>query len=270
MDNSDLDNQLWQCCRRRGLIPGPAESPDGFKDRISRRDRVVQQVEIPEVAGAIVDWVTLSANHSKLNFWEGAATEADVEGCTEIVLGRRTLFCSEQHMLTHELLHAMREAFDMHVFEEILAWRTHPSRSLQYLALFALDAKQLVLAGIAMLGIALCACSDLGMPVAIVSLLPIALRTLPLLWTEYRTGKALERRGLPAKEARLHFSYQELVAMAWNSDRFWDSWERAHPFRSQYLKASLSVLYYCRGSEVEDAPTAVGSADGDADSKLSN
>lgn len=268
LDKQESESCLWMNCRRRGLIPGDSESLEAFKQRISRRAPLVQEIKIPEVAGALVDWVTISHAGERLYFWEGAITQADAEGHTEIVLGRGTLFCSEQQMLMHELLHSMREAFEMHVFEELLAWRTHPSRLLQYLALFALDVTQLLLSTLAIIGLAIFACSDIGPSLVLISLLPLMLRIVPLLWVEYSAGKALEKRGMPAQAAMLHFSYRELVALSWRQEHFWHDWESSHPFRDAYLKATLSNLHDAKGLEIEDAPTAISATSGDAAGKL--
>jgi len=122
----------------RGIIPGPTESEEKFLERAASltslpSDSTAHQ-RVKDLFGKAPDWVPIHISSKGLPFWEGAALWIEEEE------GRRTcqiqikksLFYSQEEMLAHEMVHAMRILFDEPKFEEILAYQTSKSRFRRY------------------------------------------------------------------------------------------------------------------------------------------
>jgi hypothetical protein len=113
----------------RGLIPGPSESEQHFISRISQ----IKQKVTTLLACFMIDWVPILYKNEGLRFWEGA--------CTWIGEGQAVLQIKKQYqnssklwgiyskreLIEHELVHAVRLAFEEPKFEEILAYQRSTS-----------------------------------------------------------------------------------------------------------------------------------------------
>lgn len=122
---------------RRGIFPGPAESPKSFLSRSALSGKEDSQLKAFELTkalfDAIPDWVEIKRDAKGLLPWEGAATwieeNADGQRVSAIQLkpSLPAFLYAPDEVLAHELVHAMRIGFEEDRFEEILAYRTSKS-----------------------------------------------------------------------------------------------------------------------------------------------
>jgi len=109
---------------KRGLFPSPEENEVAFLERVSKVKREYNPIEIPYYDIA-PDWVSIIYGNKNLAFWEGAATWISPEEITiQIKKNKLSSFYSEQEIIKHELIHAVRASFNEPKFEEFLAYRT--------------------------------------------------------------------------------------------------------------------------------------------------
>ncbi|OGN55619.1 MAG: hypothetical protein A2098_02125 [Chlamydiae bacterium GWF2_49_8] len=118
----------WKELNRRGLFPGPAETEEEFFKRVERVGPSAQSFpHIETLFGCAPDWVPLSYSNRGLAPWQGAAVWIE-EGSARIQLkkgfqkGRYLRIYSESEVLSHELVHLVRMAFDEPRYEEIFAY----------------------------------------------------------------------------------------------------------------------------------------------------
>ena len=207
--------------RAEGLIPGPLETPSFFAARVDaatvRSDSWGRRVPLYQVNAV---WVPINEQSMKLRFYEGGATLIEESKqqpikC-EILLNGGSLFLSEQAILEHELVHAVRCGFKDSLWEEVLSWATCPSRIVRFFGWAVLDRLQLCLWGAGfvwiMFGISL-------------ELLWMALLGAVLLgvgwWRSYgkhsilkRAIRTLEGLNLPAWAILLHLTEEEAQQIA--------------------------------------------------------
>lgn len=137
------DNEL-RAYNKRGLLPGPVETEEGFLERVS----LVQKIETPPNAlteeewkqahqiteklfDFSVDWVKAFYNDKGLPFWEGAATWIEKAPLIQLKStfrkkSRFSLYRKEE-ILAHESVHAARMAYHSLRFEEHFAFLTSKS-----------------------------------------------------------------------------------------------------------------------------------------------
>lgn len=109
---------------KRGLFPSPEESEAAFLERVSRVKKEYEAVDIPYYDIA-PDWIPIIYKNKDLAFWEAAATWIAPEGVTiQIKKNLLSSLYSEEEILRHELIHAVRATFNEPKFEEFLAYRT--------------------------------------------------------------------------------------------------------------------------------------------------
>lgn len=152
-----------------GLIPGPGESSDSFRERaeycvgLKQRFREEFGHEFPFVEEEIAsmdqlretfpqthhwmdispDWIPLFFNNAKLAPWHGGCAwifQMSEESPTAALLQLRKRFretksgfYSREEVMTHELSHVGRMLFEEPKFEELLAYRSSPSRIRRWL-----------------------------------------------------------------------------------------------------------------------------------------
>ncbi|MDR3624589.1 MAG: hypothetical protein P4L16_05570 [Chlamydiales bacterium] len=135
---------------KRGLIPGPSENAETFKNRVSttlllKKELTEKKEALPiegnsfEEALTITeqlydirpDWLPAFYSNKGLMFFEGGATWITKEGLPLIHL--RSSFKKkkcllgiyhEKELLAHEMIHATRSAFSEPIFEEFFAYKT--------------------------------------------------------------------------------------------------------------------------------------------------
>lgn len=126
----------------RGLVPGPNETSEAFSLRV-RQAISLSSPEIPEWKGAldkvhrlfhvIPDWITVKIGGPGLNYWEAAATwQEEKEGVFHTTIQipdskkirKFKRLVSLEEVCAHEMVHAVRCAFQEPRFEEILAYQT--------------------------------------------------------------------------------------------------------------------------------------------------
>lgn len=122
----------------RGLIQGPSESENEFFTRVL----AATPLPFPQSAVDLFEslfsmrpnWVPLLVQKHPLKPWEGAVTW--IEGsCVTVQIKSLTppLSYSLEEILAHELVHAVRVAFQEPLFEEILAFQTSRKRWRRFL-----------------------------------------------------------------------------------------------------------------------------------------
>ena len=132
-----------------GIIPGPNESEAAFVKRID----ILRSQKTQEIDGKILEvwdpqcwesygvsprWIPLTYSNKGLLPWQGAALWMFGEKVPLIQLRKgfkkgKFLFYSRNEVLNHEILHALRVAFDEPRFEEILAYEHSASRWRRFL-----------------------------------------------------------------------------------------------------------------------------------------
>jgi hypothetical protein len=127
----------------RGIFPGPSEQEEEFFKRANtaaaKKGIVQKNLKLTqEIFEACPDWVKIHFAQKGLLPWEGAATwiEKNPEGIREASVQIKTSFVArlypQEEMIAHEMVHAMRLAFEERRFEEILAFRTSKNRFRRY------------------------------------------------------------------------------------------------------------------------------------------
>lgn len=125
-----IDHQKLREFAKRGLLVGPKESEEAFLKRCER----AQPVSSQKLFSLIPDWISVEYSNKGLLPWQGAVVTTD--GITQSVQ-LRALFGQKKRylglyeraeILSHEMVHAVRMAFDEPLFEEILAYRTATTR----------------------------------------------------------------------------------------------------------------------------------------------
>ncbi len=131
MDTRD-DLIKWN---ERGLILGPDESEESFFKRCQQAKAAspIPSSLAKRVYDISPDWIAVKYSNKGLYFWEGGCTWINKSEITlqlnkafekkETYLGLYT----REELMTHELLHVARQAFEEPVFEEILAYQTSKS-----------------------------------------------------------------------------------------------------------------------------------------------
>lgn len=120
---------------KRGLIPGPAETEEAFLRRVESHmplpfpEWKEMAAPLMEKCGFSIDWVPITYSSKQLLPWEGAVFWVQQNGKPLLQL-RPSLQTknlwgnSRNEILTHEAVHAAREAFNEPKFEEFLAYST--------------------------------------------------------------------------------------------------------------------------------------------------
>ena len=120
----------------RGLIVGPEESEKSFFSRCQAAQALESSVPFTlakKMFDIDPDWITVKYSNKKLRFWEGGCTWIDPH---EVILQLNKIFkkkekylglYTREELITHELVHVARLAFEEPVFEEILAYHTSKS-----------------------------------------------------------------------------------------------------------------------------------------------
>lgn len=116
----------------QGIFPGPNESDEAFELRaksLLEKSETLCPQRIHELYSCSPTWVEVIFQAKGLRPWEGAATWirelAGIRSC-HIQLKKSLLskLYTQEEILAHEMVHAMRLNFDEERFEEILAYRT--------------------------------------------------------------------------------------------------------------------------------------------------
>ncbi len=128
----------------RGIFPGPSESSSAFflrADSLSAKEFTGSSdsiVLMNKIYSTSPDWIETLVHSKGLCPWEGAAVwieEKPEVGRTcqiQIKDSFLTRLYSQDEMIAHEMVHAMRLMFDEKRFEEILAYRTSKNRFRRY------------------------------------------------------------------------------------------------------------------------------------------
>ena len=126
---------------QRGIFPWPGESRDRFFIRANSYQSILKSPAFnltQELFDAVPDWIELRLESKGLLPWEGAATWIEEE-CGEraaMIQVKPSLpasLYSQEEVLAHELVHAMRLGFKENRFEEILAYRSSKKAFRRYL-----------------------------------------------------------------------------------------------------------------------------------------
>ncbi len=132
-----------------GIIPGPNETELDFVKRVDiLRGQKTQEIDgkileewdpqCGTLYGVLPRWIPMTYSNRGLLPWQGAALWVFGEKIPLIQLRKgfrkgRFLFYSRDEVLNHEILHALRVAFDEPRFEEILAYEYSVSRWRRFL-----------------------------------------------------------------------------------------------------------------------------------------
>jgi hypothetical protein len=139
----DMDlNALY----KDGFLAGPKDTEESFEKRIFglhsffKTPLVIKKIsKDPLPLSAISPSFPFFRSSKKLPFWFGAMTWiCEVEKGVKIPLlqlpkKKRFSWTSEEELIAHEKVHALRCAFSEARFEEILAYRTSPSHFRRFL-----------------------------------------------------------------------------------------------------------------------------------------
>ncbi|MEK7339778.1 MAG: hypothetical protein WBD50_08380 [Candidatus Rhabdochlamydia sp.] len=116
----------------RGFIPGPQEEVSVFLKRAELAKYQKSSHQAIAIVQYLFDvcpsWVRVEPTN-RLHLWEAAATyiEENQGIFTPVVQVKKKgvpFWCSQEEILAHELIHAMRIAFKESLFEEVLAYKT--------------------------------------------------------------------------------------------------------------------------------------------------
>ena len=127
-----INNAKLMECNFHGFIPGPQEEISVFFKRVelSKEGTSFHQamVLVQSLFDVCPSWVRVEFT-DQLHLWEAAATyiKEDQGVFTPIVQMKKKgipFWCSQEEILAHELVHAMRIAFRENFFEEVLAYKT--------------------------------------------------------------------------------------------------------------------------------------------------
>lgn len=127
-------DQVLQALNKRGLIPGPEECEETFFARCVRSASNASSAQLWDMK---LDWVKILYQSKGLHFWEGGCTW--IEGDQTLIQLHPSFFKKRRHwgycqeeIISHELVHVIRGAFEEPIFEEILAYHTSPSPFRRY------------------------------------------------------------------------------------------------------------------------------------------
>lgn len=116
----------------RGFIPGPQEKVSAFLKRAELAKCQRSSHQALAIVQCLFDvcpnWVKIESTN-RLHFWEAAATYIEENQgvfVPTVQMKKRgiPLWCSQEEILAHELIHATRIAFKESFFEEVLAYKT--------------------------------------------------------------------------------------------------------------------------------------------------
>lgn len=158
MAAASISDQLLREYNRQGLIPGPGESESDYLARaaycLELRNRLQEETghpfsgaELSEMASLhaveLYDispmWVPIIYDNHKLSLWHGGCAwifqSDDKSPLAALLQLRRSLrekeslygFLDKREIITHEMCHVGRMAFEEPLFEELLAYRTSAS-----------------------------------------------------------------------------------------------------------------------------------------------
>ena len=185
----------------RGLIPGPGESESAFRRRAnscpaSAFSCAAQALTTYDIAP---DWVALHYRNKGLRPWHAAVTWIEEDGRAHIqlrhIFKRKERFLglyTAKEILTHELAHVGRSAFNEPLFEEFIAYKTDSSALRRLLGGGLLQPKDGALTALAAIALLLLG----GDPLLAATLLCAA---LPALLAVQMCAKSLARRRLWAR-----------------------------------------------------------------------
>lgn len=136
--------------REEGLVPGPKESEDSFQKRVKfcrtlHKEFIKENPSKEHLISPLYKientWVPVIYSNHSLPKWqggiawifqleEGGPLGAFIQLAKKLKKKGRSLFgiYSKEEIIAHELLHISRMAFNEPKFEEILAYRTSPSK----------------------------------------------------------------------------------------------------------------------------------------------
>ncbi len=120
---------------RRGLIHAPDETDETFFQRCQEAAPIEQPPRstlAQQLFDIDPDWIGVAYENKGLHIWEGGCTWT---GGSQVTLQLNKAFLSREfyfgytrdEILAHELVHAVRGAFEEPIFEEILAYQTSHS-----------------------------------------------------------------------------------------------------------------------------------------------
>ncbi|MBI2811176.1 MAG: hypothetical protein HYX67_10155 [Candidatus Melainabacteria bacterium] len=115
---------------QRGLFPTPNETEAAFFTRVSYLGEGQTPAPLTkEIFSISPDWVQVDFSAKGLMPWEGAATWIEGDRVSiQIKKSFLTRFYSQEEMIAHEMVHAMRNRLDSTRFEEILAYRVSKAK----------------------------------------------------------------------------------------------------------------------------------------------
>jgi hypothetical protein len=124
----------------QGIIPGPTESPASFQKRAAKLQQIPENKEfsdslalVEKTFGMRPSWASCHYTSEGLNLFEAAAAFIDAENNVTIHIRpyfkgkKRFLFYKTDEIIAHEMVHAIRAAFNEPAFEEFLASRVFSS-----------------------------------------------------------------------------------------------------------------------------------------------
>ncbi len=135
----------------RGIIPGPYESIVDFKKRVESIEKNRTSIKEGKILSwsdfdwarstasqlfdIAPDWVVAYYSNKGLKFWQGAVTYAEYDGHSPAVIqirknlknGKYLFLYDKDEILSHEIIHAARMAFNEPKTEELFAYWTSTS-----------------------------------------------------------------------------------------------------------------------------------------------
>ncbi len=111
---------------RRGLIPGPNENEEDFRNRVLAAQQLSSGVV--ELYNISPDWVEVIESDRGLMPWHGAVMMTDGSKAALQVRRRLPWGYDRAELIAHELAHAGRCAFDEPLFEEFFAYQLSKRR----------------------------------------------------------------------------------------------------------------------------------------------
>jgi hypothetical protein len=129
---SDLSDKELVDLGARGILPGPHETDRDFLHRIKEKGADIPlPAAIEKLFSISPDWVKISHSNKGLLPWQGGFAQMDEESVSiQIRKGKGKIWgiYSRDEIVSHELVHAARMAFEEPIFEEILAYQTSDSK----------------------------------------------------------------------------------------------------------------------------------------------
>lgn len=143
----------------QGFMPGPKEDENTFLQRVGTIEQLLKNPQrlnklLPDDAILTKEEPSLLYFNSnkKLPFWTAALTWIiEVEKGIKLPIlqlpKKPRMFClsKQNEVLAHEKVHALRVAFDEPIFEEIIAYRTSPSKLRRYFGPLFSSNKEVIL-----------------------------------------------------------------------------------------------------------------------------